>query len=228
MKKKKILFFSDLEGTILREYDGDFSEEDFYKLLTNLQQLSEITNSLVEIRLVSPIGFKRMNEIVDKMESVMVRHGILNESRENVRLIEAAASPFDINDDVYFKQTLSRKIIPLPKVYSINDLSREEKKKYTQTVFEYETNPEDVSMIIYAGNGRNDLLAMQAIKRLKKSFLICPKNSRREVKEISDYVSDKTDIKGITDGIDQIIYALRRRKQKADENKSDDFDFFDR
>ena len=79
-------------------------------------------------------------------------------------------------------------------------------------------------MAIYCGNGRNDLDAMDYIKRLKQGFIVCPKNSRHEAKAKTTLVSDKTDLLGITDGISKINKLIEKRiepnKDEAEQENS--------
>lgn len=60
MNKNVILYFTDLEGTMLREKDGQYDREELYKLFG---QLSDLQNSLqadVKINIVSPIFMEQM------------------------------------------------------------------------------------------------------------------------------------------------------------------------
>ena len=80
----------------------------------------------------------------------------------------------------------------------------------------------DAKLYIYAGNGRNDILAMKRIKANPRGFVICPENSRTEVKKISNFVSGQKDIKGITEGLKKINEAVLARKESK--NPTDDFE----
>lgn len=62
MNKNVILYFTDLEGTMLREKDGQYDREELYKLFG---QLSDLQNSLqadVKINIVSPIFMEQMKK----------------------------------------------------------------------------------------------------------------------------------------------------------------------
>ena len=70
MKKRKvILLFSDLEGTILRESDGNFDPETMYGFLSQLHKLQLLTGADVHMHLVSPVFQKQMQEVTDLRRS---------------------------------------------------------------------------------------------------------------------------------------------------------------
>lgn len=212
MIDRKIIFFSDLEGTILRESDGNFDDKDFYDLISELSKLGNVTNSTIEIRLVSPVGFKKMDLIIDRMENILVRHSKLTNSG-NVKLIEAAASSYDLRDE-FFAPKVSNKITELPKTQNGNpNGAQEQKRRYVKLVVDTENDTQNVPFLyIYAGNGRNDITAMKSLKSVKNNFIICPKNSRTAIKQMADFVSEKTDILGIIDGIHEINKKIRERR----------------
>lgn len=211
MKNRRTLFFTDLEGTILRDSDGKFDELDFYDLVTELSEMGNLTDSTVEIRLVSPIGFKRMDIIVDKMDTVIARSFKGIGQNSNVKLVEAVASPFDIREDVTATKRLSRKIMALPKVTYSPDIAREAKRRYLNYVFESYKDNSDIVLSIYAGNDRNDIDAMGVVKSKKNGFTVCPQNSIEQIKGLSDFVSDKSDILGVIEGISKINENIRKR-----------------
>ena len=214
MINKKILFFTDLEGTILRDSDGDFYELDFEDLISELSRMGTLTDATVDIRLVSPIGFKRMNKIVDKMDTSIARYFRREKLVSNVKLVEAAASPYDMHsEDIVSSRKISRKIIPLPNARHSSDIAREAKRKYLKYVFE--ACKGDIALSIYAGNDRNDIDAMQYLKRKQNGFLICPQNSITELLNISDFVSNDPDILGVIDGISKINEKIEIRTRKT-------------
>ena len=66
-------------------------------------------------------------------------------------------------------------------------------------------------MAIYCGNGRNDLDAMKYIRNRKDGFVVCPQNSRQQAKAIANFVSKKTDLFGISEGIGNINKEIEKR-----------------
>ena len=64
----RTIIFSDLEGTILRESDRSYSDEDMFNFLQNLNNLTEITDSLCELHLVSPVSGMSMNNYIDRID----------------------------------------------------------------------------------------------------------------------------------------------------------------
>lgn len=216
----KILYFTDLEGTILRESDGEFEDMEFYRLVSELTRLGELTDAEVEMRLISPIGFKRINKIVDRMERIILRHSILSGNEPRVELEEAAASSFDMGNDVRAFRTVSKKIIELPRVVSsIPDPAREAKKKYVDLVLQSVRPTDNVSLCIYAGNGRNDISAMKYIKSKKNGIIISPRNSRKEIRGMSHFTSEHSDIKGVIDCVQRLNEKIEERTTKKEESK---------
>lgn len=222
MKNKRILFFSDLEGTILRDSDGKFDEKDFNNLVGELSKMGDLTKSTVEIRLVSPIGFKRMDKIVDKMDSIISKYFMKARKISNVKLVEAVASPYDIADDISASRRISRKITPLPHVTYSPDIAREAKRRYLKYVFESFKEPSNIALSIYAGNDRNDIDAMLIVKKEKNGFTVCPKNSIAQIKEISDFVSDENDILGVIEGVSKINKKIEKRILAQERKIEDD------
>ena len=74
---------------------------------------------------------------------------------------------------------------------------------------------------IYCGNGQNDLSAIQYIKE-KKGFIVCPKNSRTMAKQKADFVSNRTDLLGIAEGIEKINEKIAKRVDPQPENAEQD------
>lgn len=219
MGNKKILYFSDLEGTLLREKDGEVDDKDLFDLVTELAKLGTLTKSDIDIRLISPVGFKKMNATVDKIDRVIARQSLLDKkNKTKIRLVEAAASPFDIGDDIFLERRMSKKLVQLPEVIRLSDKSRDEKKKYIDLVINNQSDPNDVSLYIYSGNGRNDIDAMKELKKNRNCFIICPSNSRTEIKNMADFASEKTDIHGVIDAFKKINQKIEmRNKQKIPE-----------
>ena len=70
MKKRKvILLFSDQEGTILKESDGNFDPETMYGFLSQLHKLQQLTGADVQMHLVSPVFQKQMQEAQKEIEA---------------------------------------------------------------------------------------------------------------------------------------------------------------
>ena len=67
----------------------------------------------------------------------------------------------------------------------------------------------NAKLYIYAGNGRNDILAMRKVLEQKNGYVICPKNSRTQVKEMASIVSEKEDIDGIISNLKMLNGRFR-------------------
>ena len=76
----------------------------------------------------------------------------------------------------------------------------------------YKDNAYDnLIMAIYCGNGRNDLDAMKYIKNRKDGFVVCPRNSRQQAKAIATFVSERTDLFGVSEGLENINKEIEKR-----------------
>ncbi len=77
-------------------------------------------------------------------------------------------------------------------------------------------------MIIYCGNGMNDLASMDYVNSKKGGFVVCPDNSRHEAKARTKLVGRKTDLQGLTEGIANINKLIEKRlnpnKEEPDDN----------
>lgn len=217
--KKKILIFLDLEGTLIEEELGNLNEDKINGVLDSLSKLEEITNSELNIHIVSPVFIKTMEKVLDKLDRLIIRYNRAN--GKNLKEVQSAVAYPDIHyiDDNF----LYDKIIPM-KILSI--LKPEEQDRNGK--FEYvrnwiESMQEKIAFCIYGGNGYNDTKAMEYIKR-NKGFVICPENSWDGVKKIADHVSEEHAADGIKDGIDFINkqIEIRIQKQKEANTQGDD------
>ena len=74
--------------------------------------------------------------------------------------------------------------------------------------------PDDTLNFIYFGNGRNDFISMEIIRKYNGKA-ICPQNSRTAVKGLCDFVGGFEDLRGITDGLNQYIKTLQPNQDKT-------------
>ncbi len=225
MKKEKvILLFSDLEGTILREEDGQFDPETMYQFLGQLEKLQELTGAKVNIHLVSPVYKNHMAEVMDKIDRTIIRYNKLHEHKNDIECIEGGAA---YPDNLTAGENLDDRITELKRPISSTDFdtARFGKANYVRNWCEIikESQSKELVMAMYCGNGRNDVDAMDYI--IKKSgalgFVVCPDNSRHEVKAKTPFVSKKRDLLGITDGISMVNKEIEKRKNpnKDEQNK---------
>lgn len=225
-KKKVILLFSDLEGTLLRESDGKFEPKDMYSFLSELYKLQELTKAKIHLHLVSPVYQKQMNEIMKQIDNAIAFFDKLNKLGNALDPIEGGAAYPDI--DMISSEFTGDRIVPLREPVNTKDFDTAKfgKADYVLNWCEHymESDLNELIMAIYCGNGRNDLDAMDYIKRLKQGFIVCPKNSRHEAKAKTTLVSDKTDLLGITDGISKINKLIEKRiepnKDEAEQENS--------
>ena len=211
-----IFYFTDLEGTILREEDGKFDKEEFKKLLEQLAKLQESLNATVKINIVSPIYMDQMKMLVDLFDNQIAEFNKTSSTDRLEQINSAVAFP----KETYSGGDYTYDVIePFPG--RILDGGERGKEVYVRNWME--AYP-DAKLYIYAGNGRNDILAMKRVKANPKGFVICPKNSRTEVKEIAHFVSNKEDLEGVIDGLEKINGAVRQRSNKRNKDPEEDFE----
>lgn len=219
-KEKKILLFSDLEGTILRENDGKYDKEAMYNFLSQIDKLQQLTDSDVHIHLVSPVQREQMEQIMDEIDDDIVRYNQLRSFSDRIPMIECGS--FLPDKGMYEQEFLGDRAIPLKVPIDSNqfDTARYGKANYVKTWCEIYEERGQLIMPIYCGNGRNDLSAMECVKE-KNGFVVCPNNSRASAKEKADFVSNKTDLQGITEGIEKINEKIEQRvSPKAKDEKT--------
>ena len=216
-KDKKILLFSDLEGTILRESDGKYDKEDMYNFLEQIDRLQQLTGTKVNIHLVSPIYKEQMEEIIDMIDRDIVKYNIAHPDHDRIPRIECGT--FSPDQRMCEEEYSGDRVMPLKMPIDSRqfDTSIFGKADHVRKWCDMYKEREELLMSIYCGNGRNDLSAMDFIKK-NKGFVVCPDNSRKIAKEQADFVSDKTDLSGIAEGIANINKEIDKRvSQQAKE-----------
>ena len=179
----KTIIFSDLEGTMLRESDHSYSDEDMFNFLQCLDCFCKTTNSIPEIHLVSPIEGKSMDKYLTKIDKNIRSFKKITQS--NISYIHRAYC----SQDRDFSARISSNIIATKPPTERNFQSW--KSVYVQEVCRRNTQrfPDDMLYFIYFGNGRNDFKAMEINKQYHGKN-ICPQNSRTAVKALSDFVGN--------------------------------------
>ena len=212
-KKKIILLFLDLEGTILREEDGLYDDEEMYYFLEQIDKLQKSTNAQVKMHLVSPVYKDVMEKIMDKIDMNIHSYNRIHRGNAYIKEIEGAACYPE--EGVQSEEFEGDRIVPLKKPIDSNDFdtARYGKAHYARSWYEaYDENIyTDIGMCIYCGNGRNDIAAIDYVNSRKNGFAVCPNNSRTDAKKRAFYVSAKTDLPGITEGIGAINQCIEKR-----------------
>lgn len=216
--RKIILLFLDLEGTLTEETDGEYSDEDMYKFLGQVSELQELTDSDVHLHIVSPIDKKYMKKIVDKVDRNIMYYNRLHLNKKEISFIESASCSAE--SQLLGDEFLDDKIIPLKRIHTadFSDYSIYGKLNYVENWYNIydESSRNELSMVIYGGNGNNDVSAMKFVKGLKdRGFIIAPQNSVHDVKNIATYVSPNQSLSGIADGIKNINEQIRSRNEET-------------
>lgn len=233
--EKIILLYSDLEGTILNESSRTFEDIEMYFFLKQLSRLQELMNAKVRMHIVSPISQNKMTEILRNLDTSFFNFNKLQkEPIKKLKLIEgAAASAKDEfmsgpQKDATFNRFVKRmdeRIVDLKRPSNLNDDNPAGygKLHYVRSWTAMAQEQYDVKMIIYCGNGRNDLASMDYVNAKKGGFVICPKNSRKEAKAKTKFVGKKTDLPGITEELAELNMLLERKlrpdKEEPDGNE---------
>lgn len=218
-KQKIILLFSDLEGTILRELDGQYSDEDMNAFLSQIDELQKLTEAEVHLHLVSPVYIKQMEQIMRKIDGNIAKYNLTNKVKKYIPPIESAAAYPET--EMLAEDFLGDRIVALKKPINEMDFDTAQhgKQHYVRLWCETynESQRKELLMAIYCGNGRNDLTAMNYVNKQKQGFVVCPQNSRREAKAKAFHVSEKTDLLGITEGIEKINREIEKRIKPSPE-----------
>lgn len=210
--KKEIMIFFDLEGTLIEEELGDVNVEKINGVLESISKLEEITDSKVNLHVVSPVSIKDMKQIVDKLDRLIMRYNRAN--NKDLKEFQGAVAYPDteyVDNNYLYDVIIPMEISPLA---DIGEKDRNGKFYYVRNWVE--SLEDRIAFSIYAGNGYNDTKAMEYVKS-KKGFVICPENSHSTVKELADYVSEKHAADGIKEGFDVINKQIEKRKQKEKE-----------
>lgn len=228
---KEIIFFSDLEGTLLKD-DGEFDEEQFYKFGQELNKLAETSKANIDIVIISPMGPGYMTKILEQMDKSL----LLIERREGngnyaVKIVAAAADFNDSSLDFNFKTKIDRRIDELVGVRTYRTTLGSDSKAnyvsgYVKTKEEHlKDEPNKKIFYIYAGNGENDIAAMNFINNLSNGLTITPANTVEKVEKIANIKSKLEGTLGITDCLKQIRMTkeeVAKVSSSAIEEKDDD------
>lgn len=221
--EKIILLYSDLEGTILRESDRKYDDTDMYKLLGELSKLQELMDAKVKMHIVSPVSQDQMTEILDQLDRNFMRFNRLHSEKiKKLDFIEGAGASakedfmMGSQEDFASKRFLRKmdsRIEPLKKSGKESDDNPAGYGKYNYVLNWTKMSQEryDVKMVIYCGNGRNDLAAMDYVNATKGGFIICPQNTRREAKAKTSLVGTKNDLQGIIEGLSNLNKLIEKR-----------------
>lgn len=207
----KTIIFSDLEGTILREKDRSYSDEDMFNFLKTLNLFNTLTESSPQIHLVSPISGTSMNKYINKIDKNIRSFNKITNS--HLSYIYSAFCANNYDGTVRLPSNIITTKAPTPNNY------QSWKSIYVQDVCKstIDQHPDDVLDFIYFGNGRNDLRAMEIVQKFDGKA-ICPQNSRTAIKAIADFVGNSADLRGITDGLNQYIKTLQPPEPNVNEN----------
>lgn len=221
--EKKIVIFTDLEGTLLREEDGQYSEDEMFLFLDQISKLEELEGAKANIHIVSPMFIDQIQRILEQLDKTIIKY---NEAKgKKLSMVVTASATEQESNFLMGHKSYSSRIMPLEYDYDLlrSGLYGYEKLEYvTSRLREYRKG--DIKRRIYLGNGRNDILSMKEIKKTPNGTVICPNNSRRDVKAIADYTSDKTDLSGVTEGFSklcQVIEQQQEENKKAQEDPDD-------
>ena len=218
--RKKLIIFSDLEGTLLREEDGQYDEHEMYGFLSQISKLQAKTGFVAEIHIVSPMTIDMMKKVIDKFDKTILRYNSIHraEGKAPISYITGAtASPESKAEECY---RVDDRIMPLPKAFhSLASGASYGKEHYVRTWLE--TLGDKVGMVIYCGNGRNDIPAMKLVRSLPNGFIVCPKNSKTEIRNIASFITDEEDLPGITEGLSEILSRISKKEAAS---KDDDIE----
>lgn len=182
--EKIILLYSDLEGTILRESDSKYDDTDMYNFLKQLSRLQELMDAKVRMHIVSPISQNQMTDILEKLDKSFTSFNRLQkEPIKKLKYIEGAAASSkdefvagpqqDFTFNRFVKKMDSR-IVDLKRPSNPDDKNPAGfgKLNYVKGWTSMAQERYDVAMIIYCGNGMNDLASMDYVNSKKGGFVV--------------------------------------------------------
>ena len=216
----RTIIFTDLEGTILRESDGQFDKEELFLFFEELKKLQNTLKSTVNIQIVSPIYPKDMEEILKRTDIYIREFNNTHKSQENKEygLLDNITIGACCDDFDEMSLAGDKRIVPLPN-------SRGMTRKGTGLEVKYEhvkrwlpmlESRFSIENVIYIGNGRNDFIAMRYVNSLKNGITMCPQNSKTQVKEIAKYKSTDFDLAGVIDCMEQFNKDVVKEQNKKD------------
>ncbi len=227
---KTILIFSDLEGTILREEDGQYDETEMQKFLAQIDKMQQLTGAQVKIHLVSPVFKDVMKIFMDKMDYSIFKYNIKNNPLRRILPLEGGAAYPETQfieqsgSSTYLKDVRIAELRK-PRDSSDYDLATYGKENYVMSWYElYEKREDrDLLLAIYMGNGRNDFKAIDYLKSKRQGLIICPANSRRQIKVKAFNVGNERDLPGLTEGLSKINEKIFLRTQNKADQKGRQF-----
>lgn len=227
---KTILIFSDLEGTILREEDGQYDENEMQEFIAQVDKMQQIAEAQVKIHLVSPVFKDVMKDVMDRIDDSIGRYNSKNQPVRKVLTLEGGAAYPETQmletsgSNTYLKDVRIAEL-RRPRDTSDYDLATYGKMNYVRSWYESYENREDRDLLlaIYMGNGRNDFKAIDYLTSKRQGIVICPANSRRQIKARAFNASEERDLPGLTDGLSKINERiLARTKNKVNEKLKDE------
>ena len=188
-----------------------------YDFLTQLDKLQQLTNATVHMHIVSPIDEKQMTEFLHMLDNSFRSYYRLHKTNTAKMILLEGAASYPLEDFLAtgYMYKPDPRIVELKKPIdsSHKNPANFGKFKYVEEwTNQINNNPnKEILMQIYCGNGRNDLAAMDFINRQKNGVVICPSNTRHEAKAKTQFVSEKADLPGITDGLSKIAAEIEKR-----------------
>lgn len=202
--QKRIIIFTDLEGTILRESDSSIDKVAMQNLLYQLQQLQKNIGATINIHIVSPMSPLNMETRIDEIDREIKKNRFEAMGKKGEELLDYVSVGACSNDEAEFAIVKDRRVMPLPS----------HKVDYVKAWKGMLDDKFDVMKYIYLGNDTNDFYAMQYVKKLDNGITICPGNSNPQIKEVSTYVGDSTDAAGCVEAFEQLNADLIKQNSK--------------
>ena len=210
--KSNIIIFTDLEGTMLRDIDGEYDEKEMFQLLQQINRLEKLEGATAQIHILSPMTVDQMKYILGEFDETFNKY-----NKTSGNYVSYVKSAIAFQDNYTDWRNISNRIL-LVKHRNINQYG-EEKLSYVESYMKSHEG-DDIKKIIYMGNGANDVMAMQKVKS-NNGIVICPYNSTDEVKKIATYKSDKEDLRGLIEDFSQLCQEIEKRRvhSSPDENE---------
>lgn len=212
--KEKILIFTDLEGTLLREEDAEYDEKEMFDFLKQVSRLEKLDEATAEIHLVSPMFIPQISLVLNKLDKTFKEYN--KQTGNDISYVESAMAFAGSDEDFNYRNIQDR--VLMTRYLGSQYLYGTEKANYVENYIDAYKN-RNAKRLIYMGNGKNDVLAMKRLKA-HKGVVICPENSTPDVKAIADYTSDKSELSGLTDCVSKLCAEIEQNRFQVSKNDS--------
>ena len=142
--KSNIIIFTDLEGTILRDIDGEYDEKEMFQLLQQINRIEKLEGATAQIHILSPMTVDQMKYILGEFDETFNKY-----NKTSGNYVSYVKSAIAFQDNYTDWRNISNRIL-LVKHRNINQYG-EEKLSYVESYMKSHEG-DDIKKIIYIIN----------------------------------------------------------------------------